>query len=267
MKARVRPSLSLILGSLVLTACSAGGDVSAVSEDELAGATPTEIKVQLDAAQLGVAISRLGLSEHGGEAREVTFYDTSDLALLDDGIVLRTRRVLGGPDDDATVKLRPLSAKSVDRAFFDESGFKCELDKNVGKPATSSCSLTEPEPEKDILAVRAGDDGAKSLFSTTQERFLSAHHKGVPWSRLVVLGPIAARVWKLEPKGWKTELTIERWIVPGGATSIEVSLKTRWSDRASEERRLLDFLSGRGLAPAAQQDTKTRAALLALTDR
>lgn len=243
--------------------CAAGDETEAI-ESDIAGSSATEIKVQIEPAG---AIATLGLSEGSAERREVTFYDTPSLELFDDGVVLRARRILDRSDDDTTVKLRPMSSKSVDGSFFGESGFKCELDKNVGKTATSSCSLTKPEPEKDIVAVGNGENGAKSLFSSTQETFLEVHDKDVPWSRVVALGPIDALVWKIDPKDWKSELTVERWIVPGGSTSIEVSLKTRWRDRASEEKRLIDWLAARGLKPSAQQETKTRAALVALANR
>jgi len=246
-----------VLLSIAVCSC---GNPSASSENELSGDSATEIKVQIDPGEIG----KLGLSESDGEARDVSFYDTTDLDLLDDGVILRSRRVIGSSDDDTTVKLRPLSIKSVDPSFIGETGFKCELDKNVGKAAVSSCSLTKNEPEKDILSVGAGTSSPKSLFSSSQEDFLGSHGKNIAWSTLRVLGPIDARVWKIDPKNWKSELTVERWIVPGGSTSVEVSLKTRWANHATEEKRLVDWLAARGVKPSSQQETKTRAALVAL---
>ena len=244
---------------LSVVACSSV-DPSASAESDLAGDLATEIKVQIDVNDLG----KLGLSTTGGERRDVTFYDTTDLDLFASGVILRSRLAVSSPDDDTTVKLRPLSAKSVDPSFIGESGFKCELDKNVGMTAVSSCSLTKPEPEKDILAVGGGTSSAKSLFSSSQEDFLTAHGKNVSWSSLRVLGPIDGRVWKIDPKNWKSELTVERWIVPGGSTSLEVSLKTRWADHVTEEKRLVAWLAAHGVQPSSQQETKTKAALVAL---
>jgi hypothetical protein len=102
------------------------------------------------------------------------------------------------------------------------------------------------------------------VFSREQEDFLRVHGKAPQWETLVPLGPIAARVWKIDPKGWKAEITVEQWTVPGGAPSIEVSVKVPWKSAASEEARLVAWLAERGVAPSKVQETKTRAALLAL---
>ena len=75
---------------------------------------------------------------------------------------------------------------------------------------------------------------------------------------------IDGRVWKIDPKNWKAELTVERSIVPGGTTSVEVSLKTRWANHTTEEKHLLAWLAALGVKPSSQQEAKTHAALLAL---
>jgi hypothetical protein len=52
---------------------------------------------------------------------------------------------------------------------------------------------------RDIDAVADGEDSIDSLFDSDQERFLEDYGSiGVDFDTLHVLGPAAARVWKIE---------------------------------------------------------------------
>jgi hypothetical protein len=78
-----------------------------------------------------------------------------------------------------------------------------------------------------------------------------------------VLGPIASTVWKVESNAFE-HVTFERWDVPGGASTLEASIKIKTADRTAIEPRFVVWLEKRGLSRAKVQRTKTAAALEAL---
>jgi hypothetical protein len=266
----MRTAIPRLLGGCVVAIVAAAGcgdpTAPAQASGEVVSAPRVEVKMMLAEVEAGPA--RLGVEAGEVELRDVTFYDTADLQLERAGTILRTRRVKGGgDDDDSTVKLRPMTAASVAPAFLEEKGFKCELDKNVGAPAVSSCSLTEEREAGVIASVARGAEPITTLFTSDQESYLEMHQERFPaiWPRLRPLGPIAAEVWKAAPSEFDgAKVTVERWDVPGGARSLEVSVKVSQADAAAFEQKLVAWVAGRGLHAATVQESKTRAALEAL---
>jgi hypothetical protein len=74
------------------------------------------------------------------EARDVYFFDTTDLTLFEAGIVLRARRVHDGADD-STVKLRPVESKSIGERWKADPTLEFEVD-TVGDIYVSSAKLS-----------------------------------------------------------------------------------------------------------------------------
>ena len=147
----------ILLGWLsVLAGCSpsgsTGGPIGAAADEQKSSEPKVEIKVAVAEVDTGPAV--LGVDPSDVELREVSFYDVPGLALFDRGIILRTRRVTDG-EDDSTVKLRPLGHEQVSKDLFEVDGFKCELDKSVGKDAVSSCSYSAVQGEDEIAQVAA----------------------------------------------------------------------------------------------------------------
>lgn len=69
------------------------------------------------------------------ERRNVFFFDTQDLTLVEKGVVLRARLTRGGADD-STVKLRPVVPAEIDAYWRNADGFEIELDV-VGETAAT----------------------------------------------------------------------------------------------------------------------------------
>jgi hypothetical protein len=254
-------------GALLVVGCSASEDalVDPIESSEEALAADAKVEIKMSLAEVETAPAILGVDPKKVELRDVTFYDTADLSLFEDGIILRTRRVTGD-DDDSTVKLRPLSKAKVDAQWFDLDDFKCEYDDTVGKRAVSSCSLTTTQGPGEIVKAARGDQALATLFTAEQHAFLAAHARTPDWSKVRAFGPIAAEVWKVEPEELGGEkVTVERWSVPGGARSLEVSVKVTGREARSAEKKLVAWIAARGLSASATQETKTKAALVALS--
>ncbi len=220
-----------------------------------------ELKVMVDEAAIDDVRERLGLDQDLAEERAVWFYDTYDLSLFEAGAILRARSVHHG-DDDSTVKIRPLAAEEVDPAWFQDEGFKCELDASLNA-AVSSCSYTTEQEEDQIEEAADGERDLDTLFSSEQEDFLAAHGPLFYWDQLAPLGPIDALVWKLESDLLPSPLTAEHWELPGPAM-LELSIKVDQGDAEEGMSQLLGWLEDHDIPLSAEQESKTRRALEAL---
>ena len=81
--------------------------------DEMTGVSSIELKINVPADQR-MALSGLDLDLMEARLREVHFFDTPDLTLFHNGLVVRARRSQGG-DDDTVVKLRPATGAATKR--------------------------------------------------------------------------------------------------------------------------------------------------------
>lgn len=260
------PSILVAMGLVVLGATSCGGHDTS-SDELLATARPAslvELKVTVDESQVALARDLLGLDHASAEVREVTFYDTPELAMFQAGVILRARKVIGGPDD-VTAKIRPLAAEQVTRSWFALDGFKCEIDRTATR-STSSCSLKVAIDGDDIDDAADGILSVKKLFDDDQEDFLDGYAIDVPWDDVVPLGPIDALAWELEPEHLSFDLDAELWMLPDGLDVLELSTKVSAADADEAWDEMDAFLRDSGLDPSNRQETKTRLALECFAD-
>lgn len=247
-------SYLVVLGAVVLAACGGASDAGdAASADDEVSAVPERAEVKVLVAESDFDPSSLGA---GPEHRTVTFFDTKARALTSRGVILRVRRT-DGEKAESTVKLRPLSPADVEKKLRRADGFKCELDVSAGGDGVSSCSLTRTMKDRDDWADVVGEHDA--------EKLLSHATVAVDPAALVPYGPIASTVWKVDARDIDEEVTFERWDVPGGARTLEASIKVKTKNVAEKGDVLLAWLASRGLTRATTQKTKTAAALDALS--
>lgn len=255
----------IALALITLAGCSATTSEEEVdtTEEGLSANTKVEIKLMLEEVDDGPSI--LGVDPQGFEARSVTFYDTDDLDLFAKGVILRSRTAINA-EDDTTAKIRPLKESKVARGYVGKDGFKCEYDKNVGLSAVSSCSLKKEKEAYRIERVTRGVDTPDEIFSSAQIAFVEAHAAVPDWSKVKSLGPIPAQVWKVETRAiGSNDITLERWNVPGGERSLEISVKVAGNKARDAEKDLKAWVAALGLHAASAQESKTKAALTVLT--
>jgi hypothetical protein len=244
---------------LASAACSGASSDPVVDEADLTKGLGVEVKVTIAASDADRAVDALHLRD--ATSREVWFYDTTDLSLFEAGVILRARRA--GGDSDATVKIRPARAKEITPLWKGTDGFKCEIDVTAAKSITS-CSIKSPEDKDEIAAVGRGERDIDKLFDHKQEKFLEDHAPvAVHYGKLTPLGPIPTRVFALKIAHGR-QLTVESWDLESGRV-VEVSTRTTTDDAAAAERDMRAHLADHGLTVDDQAETKTRAALAALT--
>jgi hypothetical protein len=202
------------------------------------------------------------------EVREVYFFDSTDLALFEAGIVLRARLVHDGADD-STVKLRPVDPKSLSERWKSDPKLELEVDA-VGDEYVTSAKLGADQARGEIEDAVQGRRSLRSLFSGDQEQFLADHAPGgapVDWARLRPLGPVKVHKWEVEPKGLDNEVTVEEWVLPDRSDLVELSIKVDPNEAVEANERFVDFLRSRSFDTEGEQQTKTRAALEYFTGR
>ena len=156
--------------------------------------------------------------------RKVYFYDTPELALFAEDLVLRAR-VTDGDDDDSTVKLRPLPLPDIPDRWRTTDDVRIELDV-VGSKQVPSAKL-DGEPDRgEIAQVEHGALGLSKLFTTAQEAIIDdVLPSGTGLDDLAVLGPVNARKWELPPGAFPHKLSVEEWSLPDATHFVELSFK------------------------------------------
>ena len=225
-----------------------------------AGADAIEIKATIPERQVAVALERYRLTEDNDEERYIYFFDTPALDLLEAGIIARARRVVGD-EHDSTIKLRPVDPAQVPNRWRKYRGFKIEADASE-KNLVKSASFTIPVAKGLIKRVVAGEAPIASLFSQEQQLFLlSMANRKIDYSKVIVLGPLSAHVWKFEEPACPWPLTAELWRREDGATLVEASIKAPIVQAAAAMAGFMAFLAEVGAERDNRQQAKTRWAL------
>jgi hypothetical protein len=216
-----------------------------------------EVKVLIAPSDQTRAVQTLGF-ENKQQGR-VYFYDTADLDLLKQGLILRVRQ--GDEDNDLTVKVRPPSDSSVitDPSHGQED-FKCESDMNGGiaKPSYSIKSrFTEKVPDD-------GKDFAARL-STGQRELIRLAGLEVEWKRVRKIADIQSVAWQRKKRDGLPKLSLERWEWPQDRAALELSAKVDAEDGPSAEKRLKELALQKDLLVGCDSKPKTRMVLESLT--
>jgi hypothetical protein len=226
----------------------------------LKGADSVELKLTVPDRNLPESAKALGVDSLDAQVRQVFFFDTPDLALYKQGVVVRARRVQR-KGDDSVVKLRPVVPDELPKKVRNSPGFGVEVD---AMPGAFVCSgsmkreLERPEVRDAVL----GEKRVRSLFTKEQRAFYADHApEGLEIDDLSILGPIFVLKVKFSPEGFKRRMVGEVWLYPDGSRIVELSTKCpprQAFDVAAETR---GFLTSRGIDLSAAQETKTRKAL------
>ena len=189
------------------------------------------------------------------------FFDTPDLRLNRQGVVVRARRVQGR-GDDTVVKLRPIVPDELPASVRKAKTMVVEVDAMPGGYVCSASFKGALGPGDAVKQVAAGDRAVRKLFSKQQRAFYQTHAPvGLGLDDLTVLGPINVLKLKFTPEGLSRRLVAELWLYPDGERILELSTKCLPGEgfRVAAEGRV--FLADRGVDLYGEQHTKTKTAL------
>src|SRR4051794_29001843 len=181
---------------------STGSELDGLSDDqlrELEGllrqVDSVEFKMTVPEDDQFSSAQAIGLDPLDAQIRQIYFFDTPNLTLEKNHVVLRARRVQHGADD-SVVKLRPVP-KTLLAELRALEEFKVEVD---AMPGTFVCSgsLKGQLGAKDVKAAVTRNAEIESLFSKEQRDFYAEHApKGLGLNDLSVLGPVLVHKYQV----------------------------------------------------------------------
>jgi hypothetical protein len=225
----------------------------------LKGSDSVELKMTVADAGQRSAVLRLGLDPLDAQVRMVYFFDTPDLDLEREGVVVRGRRIQG-KGDDAVVKLRPVVPDALPARLRESPGFVVEVD---AMPGGFVCSGTlKSFPRTSVREAAFGQKPLRKLFSKEQRAFYAEHApEGLALDDLAVLGPIFVLKLKGTPRDYGRKMVVELWLYPDGTRILELSTKAAPSEAFQIAAETRAYLSECEIEQATGQQTKTRKAL------
>jgi hypothetical protein len=223
-------------------------------------ADSVELKLTIPESAQRSAIRALGMDPLDAQIRQVFFFDTPDLALSRQGVVVRARRVQG-KGEDSTVKLRPVVPERLPPELRRTPGFVVEVDALPGGFVCSG-SLKAVVRTGHVMEVAAGGRAIRKLFSKDQRAYFAEHApEGVAFDELAVLGPIFVLKLKWSPDGFGRKLVAEVWLYPDGSRILELSTRCGTAEAFQAAAETRAFLAERGVELSGEQQTKTHTAL------
>ena len=219
-----------------------------------------ELKLTVPETDQRSAIAALKLDPLQAQIRQVFFFDTPELALDRQGVVVRARRIQGKGDDSA-VKLRPVVPAELPEDLRRSASFRVEVDALPGGYVCSAALKGALRPT-DVTSAVAGELPLRKLFSKEQRAFFAAHvPEGIGLDDLAILGPIFVLKLRLIPGDLERRLVAEMWLYPDGSRILELSTRCGTTEAFQVAAELRSFLTARGLDLSGEQETKTRRAL------
>ena len=223
------------------------------------GADSIELKLTVPEQSHRSAIEALGLDPLDAQIRLVCFFDTPDLRLNREGVIVRARRVQGR-EDDSVVKLRPVVPDELPSGLRESPNFGVEVD---ASPTALVCSGSmKGVPKADVRTVVQGGGRIRDLFTKEQRALFKTHApEGLELDDLRILGPLFVLKLKATPEGAPGRLVVELWLYPDGSRILELSTKCAPSQAFQMAAEARAYLGTRGVDLEGEQQTKTRTAL------
>ena len=224
------------------------------------GADSVELKLTVPEHDQRSTIRALALDPLQAEIRQVFFFDTPELALDQQGLVVRARRSQK-KGDDSVVKLRPVVPSELPKAIRRSPSFGVEVDASPGGFVCSG-SMKGTPTSGHVHEAAAGRRPHRKLFSKEQRALFAAHAPdGLALDDLSILGPIFVLKLKYSPEGYDRRLVAEMWLYPDGSRILELSTKCAPTEAFQVAAETRAFLTSKGVDLDTEQQTKTRTAL------
>ena len=208
---------------------------------------PVEIKLLISPQTTESVVTSLGFQK---ETRsQIYFFDTDNLSLLEQGVILRVRQ---GAKNDLTVKVRlPDGEKRIDSSKLREH-FGCEIDRTGAEANTSFAVGQKYKPN----AVAVTGEEVFTALSPNQKKLLKEAQVSINWSSVRRIADINSTTWESTSQPQFPRLTLEYWEWSAGST-LELSTRVAPNQSDSKLANLLKIVNEKGLPLSAEQGTKT----------
>ena len=218
-----------------------------------------ELKLTVPEHDQRSAVVALGIDPLEAQIRQVFFFDTPDLELDKQGVVVRARRIQG-KGDDSVVKLRPVVPSELPEDLRALKDFRVEVDALPGGFVCSG-TLKRPLEAGEVKRVVARERPIRKLFSKQQRAYFAEHAQGVELDDLSILGPIFVLKDRITPDELGRRVVAEMWIYPDGSRILELSTRAETNVAFQVAAEARAYLSAKGIDLSGEQETKTKKAL------
>jgi hypothetical protein len=214
-----------------------------------------EAKLLISSTQTQQALAALHARKPS--SRLVYLYDTDQLDLLSQGLIVRLR---AGGQGDLTLKMRSNKKEACTCTSDGGEGAKCEADL-VGSDVLTSYSI-----RNDWKGPPFPTSGEEVYSALTPEQLQVLRMAGisVDWLRVKRKVEIRSTHWAARPSGPLKKVTIELWEWPGG-TILELSTKADLQKGTVVLGELRALAKNSGLSVPQNQIAKTSLVLHALS--
>jgi hypothetical protein len=222
------------------------------------GSDTVELKMTVPESDLRSTVAALGMDPLQAQIRQVFFFDTPDLDLDREGLIVRARRIQN-KGDDTVVKLRPVVPAELPEDLRKSRDFGVEVD---AMPGGFVCSGRLKVAASDVRGVVVGERPLRKLFSKEQRRLFAAHApNGIGLEDLAILGPVLVLKLRFAPKQLGRRMVAELWLYPDGSKVLELSARCAPDEAFQVAAETRAFLAARGVDLTGEQQAKTRKAL------
>ena len=210
-----------------------------------------EIKLLLSPPTIQAAIISLQFGKE--TAGRVYFFDTDQLDLLKQGVIVRVRQ---GANNDLTVKVRvPADNPHIDTSQLREH-FACETNRTGAGDDTDYAvkrkykTLQIPQMGADILR----------LLTPMQKKLLQEARVSIDWAQVTKIADIKSTSWQTASQSTFRKLALELWESPAG-NILEISARVEPDEAQSKYTQLQQLLNRKSLSLSVSQGSKTSAIL------
>jgi hypothetical protein len=223
-------------------------------------ADSAELKLTVPMSDRSRGATALGVDPLDAQIRQVYFFDTPDLALDRQGVVVRARRVQK-KGEDSVVKLRPVVPAELSAEVRESASFGVEVDVMPGGHVCSG-SMKHTLKAPTVRDAVTGGKPVQKLFSKEQRALFSAYApEGLALNDLSILGPIFVLKLKFSPEEYERKLVAEVWLYPDNSMLLELSTKCAPNEAFQVAAETKAFLVEKEIDVGGEQETKTRKAL------
>ncbi len=217
-----------------------------------------ELKVLLQESSIESFLNWIKTVDADFEQKHIFFFDTANLDLDKQGVVLRVRRM---QDDtfDTTVKLRSDTIEELPSVSTKSGKLECELDVYVGGPRQNACRVTQ-KSKKVLPSVDS--ESVTTYFNPGQTQFAKFKFPDIKWKELKTFGRVIATEWKT--KFDNKDVTFELWTLPSKKRFIEASTRVAIKDIDTTQTALIEFLKSKKFEVVDAQKYKTNLVLTEL---
>jgi hypothetical protein len=217
---------------------------------------PVEVKVLLSPQTTHTVIASLRFEKE--TTGRVYFFDTDELGLLKQGVIVRVRQ---GTNNDLTVKVRAPAGNSLVNVTQLREHFPCETNRTGAGEDTDYAVRNKYK----VLQVPQRGSEISNVLSPPQKRLLREAGVAIDWSQVKRIADIKATEWETTAQSPFRKLALELWEWRTG-NMLELSTKVAREAAPSKSAELQQLVDKKGLSLSAKQGGKTGIVLEMLTN-